>query len=963
MSEQASTAIDPQTMPAYRPQLKTSLTTSDIITIDDLLDKSTSLDTDDHYLRSLREGLGAFVRPGKTETNPLEELENFAVQWIILGLAMLHLYIPSFPLDPYSPSKSLQGYLSITHDDIQKEIHIHSCAEALLTGNSSNLVTKRLEARLEEIQRRLVHLPQTKESARAIGEIHAMMAEFVHFHQQILDIARITALVQAIKNGEADAAPREAVLQDSCLKFSERIKARYPELGDLSYPVIAWVERLRLGFRLLRDSLHLRNIQDRENANSFIGAICSFPTTVGMSTVSSRQLVPPSGIQPKDWSSICAYAIIFQLKGGSPIEKYRFTIWNVFEQMFGAWLADRSRREQEEQAKATIYKQHKHVEEQRTDEELEQAEFRALFPEFDDILASDQQQPPERRDTITELPPPHLMFQHLFSFQPQRPFTPSPLPNLPLANWASRISEKLDFTLDASSVFFRLRHVHGAETELSAVPSLRSHYNFYVHHNLPELGKALVVVNDLQTRLSELAKRWPEQMVLKHLGERCQAVLNLDLHSSLAKILSTLEQLLLHSDDWQKFADRENSIQDHQQAIGNLIIEWRRLELSCWAHLLDNQALTFSNDISNWWFLLYESVVRTSMAQSFDPSENLAFLKQFLPFLETFLAKSPIGQFSSRLNLLKDFGAYLSLLTTVHPFSSALNRTFTLLMSVVGLYDRFTSKVTSALAQRRKDLDKEVQSFIKLASWKDVNVLALKASAQRTHHQLYKLIRKFRTTLEEPVTPLLAEAPAVESTSTRDLPQQYFADFPNTLANPPDLTSFAEIPNHLRRLGYTLSTFSEILQNEASKAAQLPAESVEEFSTIILSRINELQNAVPPTGIKNNEKWYKNLHARKRKAFSDLIKACKEHGLTVSPKPFIMASQNERLWLLERRNPLPSTSTNSQKMDAYFDSIIGSVSKLHGILSSHSDDISTRDLTKLTALGHSTLSLALEAQE
>lgn len=56
------------------------------------------------------------------------------------------------------------------------------------------------------------------------------------------------------------------------------------------------------------------------------------------------------------------------------------------------------------------------------------------------------------------------------------------------------------------------------------------------------------------------------------------------------------------------------------------------------------------------------------------------------------------------------------------------------------------------MTAERARIDKDVQNLIKLASWKDVNVYALKQSAIRSHHQLYKSVRKLRMVLQKPAS-------------------------------------------------------------------------------------------------------------------------------------------------------------------------------------------------------------------
>ncbi|KAI3483943.1 hypothetical protein L1887_53099 [Cichorium endivia] len=79
-------------------------------------------------------------------------------------------------------------------------------------------------------------------------------------------------------------------------------------------------------------------------------------------------------------------------------------------------------------------------------------------------------------------------------------------------------------------------------------------------------------------------------------------------------MLSALEQLLTHTEDWEGFASQQTSLQSNRERISAQIIEWRRLELSCWAELLNTQARNFQEELGGWWFRVYEIVVRGTRA-------------------------------------------------------------------------------------------------------------------------------------------------------------------------------------------------------------------------------------------------------------------------------------------------------------------------------------------------------------
>ena len=75
------------------------------------------------------------------------------------------------------------------------------------------------------------------------------------------------------------------------------------------------------------------------------------------------------------------------------------------------------------------------------------------------------------------------------------------------------------------------------------------------------------------------------------------------------------------------------------------------------------------------------------------------------------------------------------------------------LFNVYKYYEQFLDHNTNALNEFRRPIEKELKQFVKIASWKDVNIHALKQSAQKTHRQLSKCVRKYKEIEERLFTP------------------------------------------------------------------------------------------------------------------------------------------------------------------------------------------------------------------
>lgn len=907
------------------------------------------------FLEPLKTKLANSYGQAITANTQVEKVSATALGWVYLGMLMLHLYIPTFPFDPNAVNIDTHRRLSIICQQLIDEIELQKSAELLVTGNIENLLVKALQERLISEKKRLHSLPPSSSSSREIAELQTLLSELLQFHNQLLDIQRMSGMLTGLIQLDASAANREFVNQDSWSRFLERIRTKYTSLGDIIYPVVYWMSRIRFGASLLRRSMTRHHEAGKDVATSFMRAMIAFPGTVS-ATLLLVNVHPPPNLLPVEWASIRVGASVSQLRLGDPMEFHHQHLSNAFDQLFGLWLHEESRRKEEEKDKSSIYKVTKTAESMRSEEELEAEEFEQLFPEYGDIMEEGTSEGRVWTETVKTMTP-YQLFMRLLSLSTASHSTTPIYPIALLHRWSTSVTAKLAPELDESSLIFELRNTFHQLQQLRDSPSPAKGYNFYGDSNVPQVHRAHEVVKEMNTRLSSLILAWPDQMVLQHLSERCQAIMQLDLRSTLPKVLSALEQLLVQSDDWQRFASKEVGIAKHQEALSALIIDWRRIELACWSHLLDVQAAAYSTSLDDWWYRIYRSVIYAPRTIE-DENDGSEYLAELVPIVEVYLSSSPLGQFSTRLQLLEMFEKFISSMAPPSTNTdSVLLRIRALLDSLVKIYSRFIPKVNNALSSRREVIDKDIKSFVKLASWKDVNVVALKASAQRTHHQLHKCIRKFRTVLQEPVSPLLSEIEVPESFSSPT------AKDPGVLANSVPSIENSTLPRHLRHLDGTLKAFHAISCGDKQPPLQLDADAVEDLSTTIISSIATLRGAILPKDTKNKTGWAKNLLTRKRKAFADLLKACKESGLPSQLRLEAQSQQGDRLWLLEHRSVMRYDSDAVQKMDAYFDRMLWTLPRFQASLSSHSEDVSTRDLTKLLNYTHGVFRYAIECRD
>jgi midasin len=119
----------------------------------------------------------------------------------------------------------------------------------------------------------------------------------------------------------------------------------------------------------------------------------------------------------------------------------------------------------------------------------------------------------------------------------------------------------------------------------------------------------------------------------------------------------------------------------------------------------------------------------------------------------------------------------------------------------------------------------------------------------------------------------------------------------------------------------------------------------------VIETVQELQKTTPSTLTEENKKIVNNLASRKRKAFSDLLKALRASGFSNNVRADALNKQKDANWLASRP-PLESVARSEVDKD-----VVGKINGYHarlGVLmialreafNGHNDDINSQDLER-----------------
>ncbi|KAG8764007.1 hypothetical protein FRC12_008338 [Ceratobasidium sp. 428] len=909
--------------------------------------------------------------------------------WISTTYMLLELYFPEIPMDPLGGQtcqslvwKSRLGWLN-TH------IHTLTLGQNFVHSVNYEQTIGRLRDRLSVAQDQYTQFNST--IARGPGHLQQLSDMFTEVHSflsQVIGYTRVSQLVQSIENdAQNQDFLQEEMMQGTITTFLHRLRESYSSLVDIILPVEYALHQLKFGLRMCASVARSRS-ENRPAVSDVTRLMLYKPTVLGYQALIDADLATlvttvPLSVSVAEWITAKAQALLLSCDvNRAPHFAARHLI-ELYDQFLHLWISQRTRDTRAEEESQGLYKQKKTESSGLREEEELEREFKELFPSFDDVLDGSGAASEPRGSTLrstglvndADIRATYDIHTTWANFTAGSRTVSSRLNSIyarSCRDITSRIAQNYEASLDTSvDTNGFCQRIQITQTSLdSLLPKMDPSFDFYHDANLPEITKAARLLDNFRIRLDVLISEWPDQMVLRHLHERSQAISQFRLDTPLAKVLSALEQLLLHTDDWQNYANKDNTLKVQQQELADLIVDWRRLELKCWSTLLDREMSLCAKSVSTWWPQLYESIV--SVAASLDNSsapENIAgHLAQLVSLLDSYLTQSPLGQFEPRLALLQSFAKLARSLSTESVPSNYFLIVSGLLDTLCLQYLEMLPSVQSSLAMQRNGVDKEIGDFIKLASWKDTNVYALKQSAEKTHRVLYKCIRKFRSIVRQPVSEVLASHPSNALPLHNDVPNLDGDSSAETTslaitycdAAPSSLLENINIERALQNYQlHAKQSTHWLVHNAGTEVARI-------LAARIVAGLKELSEATIPENSETRERHIKALVSRKRRAWGDLLKELKRLGLAVAVTADTLSQQEDRATLL-------SLSLNSDNHGVFSSAVLKSnkqfvrllevIPDMRMSLHQHHSDISTRDFHRASSLVESSFSIVIEARK
>lgn len=871
---------------------------------------------------------------GRTSTDAAQAAEA----WALFALSCLELYVPEMPIDPALYMQFHNNVQASIQRQLLDQLKALGIVSAALTGSNDSLRLRMLRRDVADaespIQEAIVERPAVSRFGDLRTDVDALM--------------RITGpLMQRNRDVLIDSLRDESLLTNIiCIRT--RLETVHRDYDDIVQPLLGFIDCLLLAHRLATTSDDI----DTQNAK----------------TRQMSQLVPFAGAEHNGWASGLAFVKAEpslqtwqdRLLWLQAFALHKGTLSNCdgglslfslaeqqFKHFFFQWSSELRQGQRQQAEKSNLYK---FKGQENVDDDLGDAELEELFPgEYDSeskVESSVEQQAQSRAHLIADV--------HTSLFSSEN-IGESSICDV-LVNWSSTSPNSRTFSIDEETFPAFLLRIKGLQLRLSG-NEVNQNYNIYKDANVQQSRYLHAIVQNTMQRFRTLHQQFQDMhtkpLEVLEIGKR---ILQISHATPLSQMLPYVEKLQNAVREWQAVASREYSVHLLIESLTDLIVSWRRLELSSWLGLFKSERERSVRDAKSWWFIAYESILA-----AFEGSkETRQELQDLLSSLSGFLTTCGLGEWHTRLQVLQSFEAHLAYRAATDPTFRQRHQAIKVLLSY---YGHFSDKVKDALERGCKELEDQISGIVKVASWKDRNIEVLKQSAKSSHKKLARLVRKLRRLLAEPVSNIItSEVPVIredgiygDRSKAKSIPR----GGPGGPGNIPQLQVWNERPMRLQHVDATANTV--LAKMSRLNDVLSGADRLHTFVDDLRQAIAELQKATPSAITEDSKAIITHLKTRKRRLLADVLRDMRKMGFQPSMNEQALARQNSLEVIFANLPSLPdhATFTGMRHAENTFHRFLALMPTAREYARKHSEELSPAETSRSLSLLESILETAI----
>lgn len=847
--------------------------------------------------------------------------ETLGRAWVIFGAALIQLYAPDRPSDP-----AIRDYVIydnfLKHKGFSKQLQTSwSSVRHVVSGDKPISAEELIGCSSEVVP------PGKPRVYRPSSAIDDLFDEWTSLYNSTLNLENADSLMKSIALWENTSANRLSMFQQNTSQLLDRLRTGYQYFSDLNEIFAGYIHCMKFGFDLLGYGSRQRVTDTEVDSLWAVDPLTIMsPFKIETSFREMTKICRKCSTDTVNVEKILNYYM--QLSRLHKSDDQVISVWNgALQILYYRWSLRERKAESKLKEQSSIFKY-------QDDTDNYEEDFKKMFPDYEEILSVTDVDGNTAETELNEIYF-SLAKSYMAIFEDDQDVRLESLlqegSNVVQILMDMEVSSK-EHGLQSAQLTSVLNRLAG---EVERFEMQSDDVDFYNGFSISESQKAIVVVDALWKSTYDLLIQWPEHATLNELFRICKEFLSYSTNTPIAKLLQKLEQIYTFVAEWEKYASSQVSLQVHIKSITDLIISWRKLELRTWSSLLETEDVKLESNIGKWWFYLFETIIVSVNSSEYDEAK----LTTLLVSLNVYFSKSCVGEFVPRLKLLKAFAKHLSSLNcTVPGILRAIN-------NIIAFYSQFEPLIIDHIVTGRKQLEKDVKDVILLASWKDVNVEALKQSSRRSHNSLYKLIRKYRAIISESVQPMIESgipqsqktivgAPLLRMPTPREL---NLIEAKRVVIEIPDWDS-RPIP---------LKNIDVVMANMNSYLKQMSDMEVPDFTFVakgMASEAERLEKDTPKVYSKEKKKLLASLKMQKTKILSDSLKELRRIGLKNSFREDIHKVQLTVTAVLT--NMASFSNSSLEGCDSHFLRILDLLPSLRSAVSEPSDSIPTAYVEK-----------------
>ena len=880
----------------------------------------------------------------------LERLSYYSsLAWNHFSVAAIRLYIPDRVFDPQIRPQMEREFFEDHQSHLKYKIEALRVFERGFTGQDTNARIELLYAELDS----LGPLPQAVQPVYRPekSELSRLHAEFTNILKAAENVD-LPSGAQFSKFSFTMDSDKLRLIRENLQRLIERLSHRYEAYQDITQPTIGLLRCLLIGLSLCESS----NAKSLSEPTSTL--LQASPFFGGSLTRANDVHKYAKGFELLDVATLAV-----SVQGVENLHTgLREAIFECFHTFYEDWNKKLEIDKKAEAEKRSLYRFRGSAEDE---DELDAEEFNELFPVYDDESTEKPVSKPrdQVRDTSVKVAKIH---RNLF-LQPLEPsYSISQLVHSAGQGVVNETTQEdyVDRSLNKSMLPSTLLLLQEKKHMLSSSDTETS-YNFYVDQNLAEARLIVSLVNKIKARFRELQQvdEIGHMQPLADVVSACDKLLEVVHTEPLASILPKVEQLHAYVYEWQfgGWASRVHAVLELHNALTDSVIRWRRLELSTWSKLFDMEQAKCEDDAYSWWFVAYQVVIAVPLSMVDSPEELRVYATSLIENLELYFSTSIVGQFSTRLSLLKQLRNYLKLLSEDYP---ALNVIHHSIVNFVDFYSRFERAATETIQREKAPIDKKMKDVLLMASWKDTNINALRDSARRSHQKLFRLVRKFRGVLGQQIKKIIEQGLPDEKIAESKLDSaEAIAEVPEP--SPTSVVKLAGVlPNWLeqnKRLANapkTVTIMSQVSQSPEMTTG-IPA-IIDSFVSELTTSMAELRKETPQHLTDDNKEQVKYLKTRKRKLFADTLKNLRQMGIRYNLSQDRLAEQESLAIILASGAPIDFPSSVVDSSVYYFHKLLDLAPNTRAAVREHSEELTSAEVARSVGFVEGMIHLLLE---